>query len=225
MTIEVTQALLTDKQRTMDALMMDYAAGNLSAAQMLLMDCYADLNDDARRSCRALASVGGVMIETDCAVEPVSAESLDSIFRKIETDKKAQFMPPDCRILPHALTVYTECNHQGVQWKTLAPGIEYYDLKIPCAKREKAQLLKMAPGKSVLEHSHDGLELTLVLDGAFHDDTGSYERGDVSLEEGHSHVHKPVADEQYGCICLAVTTAPLHFTGLLGRVLNPFLNK
>jgi putative transcriptional regulator len=36
-------------------------------------------------------------------------------------------------------------------------------------------------------------------------------------------VHRPVVDSDEECICLAVLDAPLKLTGMIGRLVNPFL--
>ncbi len=217
--IGIPQNLTFEKDRTYDAIMMDHAAGNLSCAQTLVIDSYISMNDSARADSRHYLAMGGALLDSECKPSHISGVCLDNVMAMIDTpDHSTQSTRPK-----NAMDCYFDCDFDLLEWKTLAPGIEYYDVPVPCQKKEKAQLLKMAPGKSVLEHSHDGLELTLVLDGAFHDDTGVYNRGDLSVEAGHDHAHKPVADMEQGCICLAVTTAPLHFTGLLGRVINPFI--
>ena len=72
------------------------------------------------------------------------------------------------------------------------------------------------------DHGHRGLELTLVLQGAFQDEDGYFARGDIEIaSEEISHV--PVADISEDCICLAVTDAPLKFKGLIPRLAQPFL--
>ncbi len=222
--IGIPSNLANEHDATFDAIMVDYAAGNLSCAQTLLVDSYLTLNPSARATSLACASMGGELLESECAPETVSNKCLSNILETIEADTPFKSKPAtSCMVQPNPLTHYTNCGLDDIQWKTLAPGIDYFDIPVPCNKREKAQLLRMAPGKSVLEHSHDGLELTLVLDGAFHDNTGSYHRGDLAVEEGHNHAHKPIADDTHGCVCLAVTSAPLHFTGILGTLINPFV--
>ena len=72
------------------------------------------------------------------------------------------------------------------------------------------------------DHGHNGMELTLVLQGAFSDEDGYFARGDIEI--AHEDVdHMPVADISQDCICLAVTDAPLRFKGLLPRLAQPFL--
>ena len=71
-------------------------------------------------------------------------------------------------------------------------------------------------------HTHGGEEITLVLAGAFSDEHGFYERGDVAVANENIE-HRPVAHASGDCICLAVTDAPVRLTGGVGRLLNPFL--
>ena len=80
----------------------------------------------------------------------------------------------------------------------------------------------MRAGRQVPQHTHEGSELTVVLDGAFHDETGHYGRGDLVIADS-SLDHRPTADEEQDCLCLAVTDAPLRLTGRFGRFFNPFI--
>ena len=76
------------------------------------------------------------------------------------------------------------------------------------------------PGRAVPDHGHGGLELTLVLQGSFHDASGAFKAGDVEVAtEDVQHV--PIAGEGMACICLAASDAPLRFRGWLPRLLQP----
>jgi putative transcriptional regulator len=66
------------------------------------------------------------------------------------------------------------------------------------------------------------MEMLLVLKGGFSDEHGHYVRGDVCLSD-EAVEHRPVADPDGECLCLAVTRGPVRFKGLLGFVLKPFL--
>ena len=78
------------------------------------------------------------------------------------------------------------------------------------------------PRGSMPQHTHDGVESTIVLKGAFSDETGRYARGDVAIATA-DHDHAPVADASEECICFAVIDGPLRLTGPIGRVLNLFV--
>ena len=71
------------------------------------------------------------------------------------------------------------------------------------------------------DHGHGGAELTLVLEGAYSDETGAYRRGDMQ-DVDETIEHTPVADTETGCICLIASEQPARFKGLVGRLLQPW---
>ena len=79
-------------------------------------------------------------------------------------------------------------------------------------------LLQISPGGSVPAHTHKGFELTLLLEGSFHDDNGEYVKGDFIMLDG-SHQHHPISTE--GCLCYTVANDALHFTQGINKLLNP----
>lgn len=70
----------------------------------------------------------------------------------------------------------------------------------------------------VPSHTHNGYEITLMLDGSFSDEMGEYHKGDFILLDGE-HNHTPYTED--GCICYTVVSDALHFTSGLSRLLNP----
>ena len=105
-----------------------------------------------------------------------------------------------------------------VRWRPLGLGVKQAILDT--TSEATARLLFIPAGVAVPDHSHKGLELTLVLQGAFSDEDGRFERGDIEVADD-SVEHMPVADISEDCICLAVTDAPLRFNGFLPRMLQP----
>ena len=83
------------------------------------------------------------------------------------------------------------------------------------------KLIYFKKGMKVPQHTHRDKEYTLVLSGAFSDDKGTYRRGDY-VSNSRLDEHAPIAKSD--CICFAVTTEPLKFTGTFGPVLNWFFN-
>ncbi|MGB0859084.1 MULTISPECIES: ChrR family anti-sigma-E factor [Pseudoalteromonas] len=79
-------------------------------------------------------------------------------------------------------------------------------------------LLHIDRGGSVPEHTHNGFEITLLLDGSFKDDMGEYHKGDFIWLDG-KHTHNPITE--HGCLCLTVSSDSLHFTQGLSKLLNP----
>ena len=81
-------------------------------------------------------------------------------------------------------------------------------------------MLYVPPGQSVPDHGHNGMELTLVLQGSFSDESGRFGVGDLEIAD-ETVEHTPVADDGPPCICLAATDAPLRFSAFLPRILQP----
>jgi putative transcriptional regulator len=105
----------------------------------------------------------------------------------------------------------------AVQWKRVGGGVSQAVLKTRDAAT--VRLLRIPGGVAVPDHGHGGMELTLVLQGAFSDATDRFGAGDVEIAD-EAMVHKPVAEAGVDCICLAATDAPLRFSGILPRMVQ-----
>jgi len=205
-----------------DAILLDYAAGNLSEGWSLAIATHIALCPDCRNRVLAAEAIGGAMIET-IEPAPVGEDVLAATLARIETDSTPPAprkpSPPADPVFPEPLRSYLE-NGGGIAWRKLSPSAQTFI--IPTGDRSTtARLLKIAAGAAMPVHSHRGRELTLVLQGAFHDEGGMFARGDI--EEADEEVeHQPIAVAGEDCICLAVTDARLKFRGL-PRLLQPFL--
>jgi putative transcriptional regulator len=85
----------------------------------------------------------------------------------------------------------------------------------------RASLLQIDKGGEIPEHTHTGFELTLLLDGEFSDEDGSYVPGDFIWRDAR-HNHSPQTAE--GCLCFTVVNSALHFNKGLSKLLNPIGN-
>jgi putative transcriptional regulator len=104
------------------------------------------------------------------------------------------------------------------KWKSLGFGVRQSIIRKDSAG--SVRLLYIPGGQAVPEHGHRGIELTLVLQGAFKDETGRFGVGDVEVA-GDELDHIPVAEKGEACICLAATGAPLRFHSLVPRIFQP----
>jgi putative transcriptional regulator len=82
----------------------------------------------------------------------------------------------------------------------------------------RASLLHIDKGGQVPSHTHKGFEITLLLQGSFKDEMGTYIEGDF-VWLNSEHTHNPVSEE--GCICLTVSSDALHFTEGMSKLFNP----
>ncbi|MDJ0684416.1 MAG: ChrR family anti-sigma-E factor [Alphaproteobacteria bacterium] len=211
-----------------DELLMDYASGALDEAGSLFVASHLTLCPHCRARLQALEAVGGALLDD---IEPVSMAdgAFDAIMAKIDAAGSAnENAAPaeaervvDGTVLPAPLRKYLGVDLDGVQWRKKGGGVAV--APVPGMGPEaNAFLLKVEAGRAVPQHSHGGNEFVMVLKGGYSDASGHFGRGDVELADDDVD-HQPIADDGEECVCLAVTDAPLRFTGKTGWLLNMFV--
>jgi putative transcriptional regulator len=209
-----------------DATLLDYATGNLNGALSLIVATHMALCPRCRDVVAACERLGGVMLD---AAETIAEPRLD--FDELMSHIEAQRLdrpepvvvpaPPQLAAMPRPLRDRLIGLGERLPWQRQGT-IEAVHLACD-DPGHRVRLLRIPGGQGVPRHTHRGIELTLVLEGAFSDATGHFGRGDIECAD-ESLDHRPVADHGPACICLAVTSAPLRLTGRLGRLINPFLD-
>lgn len=205
-----------------DELLVAYGAGSLDEATALLVATHLALCPCCRDVVEKVEFMGGVMLD-DLPPSDLAADALASVLNRLESPaprRKAAPVPPALAAFPAPLRTYLGSGLDGLPWQKLSAGMEQAVLLDTGVAR--ARLFRIAEGVAIPEHGHEGMELSLVLQGAFSDHAGHYRRGDVASADGET-VHRPVVEGGETCLCLTVTDAPLYLTGLLGRLMNPFL--
>lgn len=207
---------MTIKHHLSDQLLMAYAAGNLPEAFSLVVATHVSLCDACRAELASYEAVGGAVLETETAT--MSEASLEACLARLGQPEAPVKPSPHRGVFPAPLAGYVGGDLDKVRWKPLGMGVRQAIL--PTAKGASARLLYIPAGQSVPDHGHRGLELTLVLQGAFRDDSARFGPGDVEIAD-EADEHTPVAEAGVDCICLAATDAPLRFMGLVPRLLQP----
>lgn len=206
-----------------DEFLVAYGAGSLDEASALLVATHLALCPRCRAEVRRIEALGGAIIE-DLPPADMAADALASVLAKLDKPPvhpqagEPASGPPG---MPSPLRQYLPADLDALPWKRLAAGIEQTILLR--ARGVRARLLRIGAGVTVPEHGHGGMELTLVLQGGFTDLGRDYARGDVAMADS-TVMHSPAADGGETCLCLAVTDAPLKLTGLVGMLVNPFLD-
>lgn len=210
-------------------LMMDYASGALDEGLALVMASYVSLSPYARDQLRAMESIGGALLCNDCTPAKMNSDSLDAVLAQLDDEMtrqdthKADFdFPYAAKIPAPVMQRLAAQSRKQPRWTKAFKGMEVIDVPLSRQTTSHVRLMKVAPGIETPEHSHQGMELTLVLDGAFTDETGSYGAGAILLHDDESH-HAPVACPKQGCICVVATESPVRFTRGWMKLLNPFL--
>lgn len=192
----------------------------MPAPLALLVESKRALDGDAQIS----DALGGALLEAETPAE-MRADAFDAVMREIDALEKGlrasqaakaarggarrlgelSALPAPVRALA------TEALSRG-GWRFAAFGIT--TLPLLSEGQMKAELIRIEPGAGVAQHDHLGREFTLVLQGAFEDGMGKFERGDISAREP-GDLHRPRALEGEICFTLAVSEAPMVFGNFL----------
>lgn len=209
---------MTIKHHPQKATLLAYATGNLPEAFNLIIASHVSLCDDCRAVVESCDAVGGSLLEETQEVA-MCAESFERTMATLNTPQADQtkYIPG---VLPAPLQAYVGGDIDAVKWRPIGLGVRQAIL--PTSTDASARLLHIPAGVAIPDHSHEGNELTLVLQGAFADEGDHFARGDLEVADGDV-THTPVAAPGADCICLAVTDAPLSFKGWLPRVVQRFV--
>ena len=210
--------------RPPEELLLGYAAGSLPEPIALVVASHAALCPETEREIRRLEGVGGTLLEGIVPAE-MKAGALDRAL--VALDHAA---PPPPRptatsearaLLPAPVWPYVKGSTGNIAWRRRSADVDTADL-IADAGGRRAFLLRVRAGRAVPRHTHRGLELTLVLTGAYCDAANCFEPGDLQVADPTMD-HQPIARAGEDCICLVALEARIWFTGAIGRLANPFV--
>jgi putative transcriptional regulator len=206
-----------------DALLMAYAAGALPEAFDVVVATHVSFCDECRARMLAFDTLGGAVVESAGGVA-MGADSLAATLAMIADHAPEPRPAPPARkaerVFPAPLAEYVGGDLDAVKWRRVGGGVSDAILRTKGAAT--VRLLRIPGGVAVPDHGHRGMELTLVLKGAFRDETDHFGAGDVEVAD-EATVHRPVAVPGEDCICLAATDAPLRFNALIPRIAQSFL--
>ncbi|MFW5654595.1 MAG: ChrR family anti-sigma-E factor [Roseicyclus sp.] len=203
-----------------DDLLMRYAAGALPQAFDLVVASHVSLSDDARARLGGFEAVGGAVL-ADMEEAEIAGDSLERTLARIGAGMpRAERAPVERGIFPEPLRKLVGGDETAVPWRGLGRGTKQCVLH--AEDGASARLLYIPAGQAMPEHGHRGMELTLVLKGAYRDESDRFGRGDVEFADEQMD-HTPVAEQGEDCICLIATESRLRFKGLLPRIAQPFI--
>lgn len=200
-----------------------YAAGTLNEAFTVVAASHIAVCPACRDAVRAAEALGGELlggmedldVSLECRARTLAALEQATLHRLPVPAPKSQFPAPLARLI-------SARSFEDIAWKTKAPGVSMFDVKLPAQAVGQLKLLRIAAGRAMPEHGHGGEEITLVLKGAYRDHMGRFARGDVAdLDEEIEH--KPVVETDGDCICLVATERPTRFKSLAARIIQPFV--
>lgn len=210
------------KHHLTEPLLMGYAAGTLPEAFNLVVATHISMCDTCRAALAEYEAVGGeVMLDSDPA--ELAEDALAATMAMIERGVDVAPVAPKRRvesIFPGPLQDYVSGDIDSLRWRKIGGGVS--QMVLETSSEATVRLLRIPGGTAVPDHGHNGTELTLVLQGAFVDETDRFGAGDVEVANEDLE-HTPVAEVGMDCICLAATDAPLKFNGLVPRIAQRFI--
>ena len=211
----------------------DYAAGSLPLAHSLCVSTHLEQCSECQKQLVKLEALGAELFEQNTMPTQSLSHLKDQFFAKLSqqesvTSEVASIKTPPQQdsngyVIPQSLRQFIRQGYNELQWMHLSPSFKIATLHNEEGGAQIA-LTRVKPGAHMPTHTHTGDEITLVLEGAFSDETGIYRKGDFISRDAR-HKHKPIVTKDAECICLTVLDAPIEFTGWFARLLNPILRR
>lgn len=211
-----------------DHWILSLAAGSLDQAQAVVVSAHIDVCTRCRALFDRAEAVGGALLNS-LAPAALSPGAFDRLMARIDGEEKplqtsvAAAGAPGVSDLPAALRHLVPNGFDALAWRPLGPGLKGVRLPVGQGREDsRLWLLRGQSGRGLVSHSHRGAELTLVLKGAFRDESGRFGVGDIEDADGETH-HKPRIEDGGECICLVAVQGMLRLQGLIPRLVQPFI--
>lgn len=222
----------TPRRHPSEATLLAHASGSLGIAHRFVVATHAINCPVCYSVIRAAEQIGGMLLDrlAPAALQPEALQRcLAQLQEPAATSRAHRPANPVPQVgqlvLPPSLSGLRPGN---LRW--LAPGVRYATLFRD--ERGTLHFLRVRANVALPEHSHRGLELACVLQGACHDESGHYLAGDVSevgdedeetAQHGGNAEHLVVTDPPEDCMCILATSGRLQFRSRLARLLQPLL--
>ncbi len=210
---------MTPNRMPSEELLVAYANGTISAPEAVVVATHLAMRPANDAWVRQLQRVGGELLQ-DTAPVAMSDQALSRTMAMIDsctTEVEQQQPLNDMSELPEPLRRYS----LG-PWRWLGPGIRVRDVHAPRDGDTRVILLKINPGYETPKHTHGGVELTCVINGAYATETERFDVGD--LEEANDDVlHQPRVVSEEPCLCVVALDGQIKLDGWMGRLMQPFV--
>lgn len=207
--------------RLPDHLLSEYVSGSIDADFEVLITSHLTLSSASREDLKLHQDIGGLLLsqlptETTNLGRRTIPERLLSMLDSASSAESAVGLPDGDSILPRPLINYLlevagTAKLSELEWYSYYTGIDRAFLtEGPDGVR--ARILRCQPGASFPVHGHGSEEVSLVLQGAYSDETGRYGRGDVQCVPAEKS-HGPVVEADEICYVLVVSELPAIWLG------------
>jgi len=198
-----------------DDLIVAYATGAACEGVALAVAAHLTYCAECRRKVEMQELIAGALLAETPAVE---TPGCDALFDRLD-ETPEEIAPVKPGPLPAPVAAAVGMDFDDIPWSFRLPGVYVYEISNDDG--EDISLMKVRPGATIPSHTHEAEELTVVFEGELEDGGVTYKAGDISVADA-SVDHKPRAGGDTACICLAVLSGGVKFTGPIGRALNLF---
>jgi putative transcriptional regulator len=206
-----------------ESILAAYASGALADGPGLGVAAHLEHCAECRAALTAMESVGGALLH-DLDDAEMDALALDQALARIERPSapalRAEATADPRKLGVRPLPRVLKGRRIGPR-RFVAPDLWVAHVHSNAPDGWRTYLLHAAPGQGLLEHGHQGAEMTTVLSGAFRDGASVYRAGDF-VECGVDLEHRPQVDGEESCLCLIVAEGGVKVRGL-ARLLQPLL--
>nr|WP_319555162.1 ChrR family anti-sigma-E factor [uncultured Vibrio sp.] len=201
-----------------------YASGSIDAVSGLVVATHLETCSKCRDFVnRVEAEQANVVSDLPCGYVP----EFDEMFNNIVTappmtdsviirDSAKVSVAGKSFELPKTLSRFSDLVGS---WRSY--GGKVYSAQIDFGEDARVNLMYISENVQIPQHTHKGVESTLILHGGFSDEDGEYEEGDLMIRDG-SVKHSPFTKAGEDCLCLTVLTEPMIFTQGVARIFNMF---
>jgi putative transcriptional regulator len=204
------------------ALVAAYASGALGREMHALVAGHLEMSDRNRALALGLEEMLGREIEQ--VAEAPAIRSRDARLQAIFATERAAPVQPRAvdSVFPPSVAALVGKPYEALSWRMVIPGVR--ESRVSSENGREVVLYRIKAGRKLPQHTHDGLEATLVLRGAFSDINGHYGAGDIAIADDEID-HRPIADPDEDCLCLAVTEGSLRLTGPVATLLRKITGR
>jgi putative transcriptional regulator len=200
--------------------LLAFEAGTLSAPEAVVVATHLAMRPRTRVWTHLAQAVGGAVLD-DLAPSALEDGALDAVLARLDSPDPAARLAPPPPTADHSLPSPLRSFELG-PWRWAGPGVHVRNVLGPRDGDCRVILLRIAPGKSTPRHTHVGVELTCVIEGAYATGDGVFEPGDFE-EADPSVLHQPRVVSATPCLCVAALDGQIVLPGRLGKLLAPFV--
>jgi len=204
----------------------DYAIGQLSPIRQVIVSCQKELNPHAAKKVSGQESIMAALMMESPKGKALSPEFIENVLIALPHNMPSKHVSNDNRrdgIAPPTLRSLLGHGLRDLQWRHSLPGVAIHDIVgNRHSKSERLYLMKVKAGMKMPEHTHNGEEWTLILQGSYSVSNAIFVRGDLHVETSCGS-HAPQISPAEDCICLVMTEGRIEPKSPLARLLQPFI--